>query len=95
MVANCLHPGVIRSKLARDVNPVASRGVGAGERVLRLAEERCGDDRVPGGIARSRDGSQGQYFVDKRPATVVGQAVDDFFAEELWKRSAEMVGAPM
>ena len=34
----------------------------------------------------------GGYFVAERAQAVVGQAADDFFAAELWRRSAEIVG---
>ena len=36
--------------------------------------------------------ASGQYFSEGQPQAVVGQAADDFFAAELWRRSAELVG---
>ena len=90
-VANCLHPGVIRSKLARGVNPVFRAGWNLAG--LFFASPRRGAETVVY-LAGSPEAAEvtGQYFVNERAAAVVGQGSDDFFAEELWKRSAQAVG---
>ena len=92
VVANCLHPGVIRTRLARNVNPVFRGGWNLAG--LFFASPKRGAKTIVH-LAASPETQQvsGEYFVNERPAAVAGQAADAFFAEELWRRSAEMVGA--
>jgi retinol dehydrogenase 12 len=91
VVANCLHPGVIRSGLARGAPlPIrlgwraASVFFGSprkGARALVYLASAPGAAEVSGG-----------YFVDSRPATPSLQAQDDELAERLWEASARAVG---
>ena len=89
VVSNCLHPGVIRSRLARNVNPVFR--VGWNLAGLFFASPKRGAAPIVH-LAASPEAEDvsGQYFVGTRPAAVVGQAADDFFAAELWSRSERM-----
>lgn len=91
VVANCLHPGVIRSRLGRNMGAVIRSGWGIAR--LFFASPRSGASTIVH-LAASPEGGEtsGAYFVNSRPQAVVGQAADDFFAAELWRRSEEMVG---
>jgi retinol dehydrogenase 12 len=91
VVANCLHPGVIRSRLGRNMGG-AIRGGWAIARLFFRSPKRGAGAIVH--LASSSEGQRvsGQYFVGTRPQTVVGQAADDFFAAELWRASEELVG---
>jgi NAD(P)-dependent dehydrogenase (short-subunit alcohol dehydrogenase family) len=92
VVANCLHPGVIRTSLGRNMNVAVRAGWRAASVLFGSARSGAGTVLY---LAGSREAEQvsGEYFVNKRPAAVRGQAADDFFAEELWRRSEEIVGA--
>lgn len=91
VVANCLHPGVIRSRLGRNMGSVIRGGWGIAR--LFFGSPRRGASTIVH-LAASPEGGRtsGGYFVNGRPHAVVGQAADDFFADELWRRSEEMVG---
>ena len=91
VVANCLHPGVIRTRLGRNMGVAMRSG-------WRLASVGFGSPRrgaatiVHLASSPRAESVSGEYFVAERPEEVVGQAADEFFAEELWRRSAELVG---
>jgi retinol dehydrogenase-12 len=91
VVANCLHPGVIRSRLGRNAGIVT--GIGWSVARLFFGSPRRGAATIVY-LAGSPDADRvsGGYFVGTRPRAVVGQAADDFFATELWRRSEEMTG---
>jgi len=91
VVANSLHPGVIRSRLGRNMGAVMRGGWGVAS--LFFGSPRRGARTIVH-LAASPEGGRtsGGYFVNGRPHAVVGQGADDFFAEELWRRSEEMVG---
>jgi NAD(P)-dependent dehydrogenase (short-subunit alcohol dehydrogenase family) len=82
VTANCLHPGVISTKLLR-----AGFGMG-GATVERGA-------RTPVYLATSPEveGVSGEYFVDSRPATPARRARDDRLAEVLWEASERTLAA--
>ena len=91
VVANCLHPGVIRTRLGRNMGVVmrsgwslASIGFGSARRGAETIVYLAGSPEA--------ENVSGEYFVNRLPSTVAGQAADDFFAAELWRRSAELVG---
>jgi NAD(P)-dependent dehydrogenase (short-subunit alcohol dehydrogenase family) len=80
VTANCLHPGVINTKLLR-----ASWSGGA-----PVTEGA----RTPVYLASSPEveGVTGTYFVDRRPASPVPISGDPEVQERLWKISEEMTG---
>ena len=91
VIANCLHPGVIRTGLARG----ASVPIRVGWRALSVffGSPRKGASTIVY-LASSPEAADvsGGYFADSRPATPSAQAQDDELAEELWDRSAALVG---
>jgi NAD(P)-dependent dehydrogenase (short-subunit alcohol dehydrogenase family) len=82
VTANCLHPGVISTKLLR-----AGFGMGG------AAVERGARTSVY--LASSRDvaGISGGYFVDCAAATPSRRARDDRLAEALWEASERTLAA--
>jgi NAD(P)-dependent dehydrogenase (short-subunit alcohol dehydrogenase family) len=91
VTANCLHPGVIRTRLGRNTRApirlgwrVASlffRSPGKGaETIVYLASER------------EVAAVSGEYFVNSRQATPSARALDDELAERLWEASEELTG---
>jgi retinol dehydrogenase-14 len=89
VTANCLHPGVIRSRLGRGGiagvvwrlgSPFMGSPKKGGARVVHVAADPIGGEVT------------GQYFDGDQPKQLRGQAVDDQLAADLWERSAELVG---
>jgi NAD(P)-dependent dehydrogenase (short-subunit alcohol dehydrogenase family) len=91
VVANCLHPGVIRTGLARGAPLPIRLG-------WRVASVFFGSPRKGAGtlvyLASAPEAAEvsGGYFADSRPASPSAQAQDDELAEQLWERSAELTG---
>jgi retinol dehydrogenase 12 len=91
VVANCLHPGVIRTGLARGAPPLIRLGWRAAS--VFFGSPRKGADTIVY-LASAPDAADvtGGYFSNSRPATPSVQAQDDELAEELWAASARLVG---
>jgi len=91
VVANCLHPGVVRTGLARGA-PLPIR---AGWRAASVffGSPRKGAQTVVY-LASSPEGASvsGGYFVDSRVATPSVQARDDELADDLWEASVRLTG---
>jgi len=88
-VVNCFHPGVVATRLVRGgLTSLAWLGVRALGRRPRSGAETLVY------LAASPEAAKvsGEYFVDKRAITLLGQADDDDAAELLWERSERMVG---
>ena len=89
VTANCLHPGVIRTRLGRGgiagvvwkiAGPFMASPKRGGARIVHIAADPIGAEVT------------GRYFSGDKPRTVHGQAADDALAEGLWERSAALVG---
>jgi retinol dehydrogenase-12 len=91
VVANCLHPGVIRTGLARGA-PLPIR---AGWRVASVffgSPRKGASTLVYLASSSEAAGVSGGYFSDSRLANPSVQAQDDELGEELWEASARLVG---
>jgi retinol dehydrogenase 12 len=91
VVANCLHPGVIRTGLARGA-PLPIR---AGWRVASVffgSPRKGASTLVYLASSPEAGGVSGGYFSDSRLANPSVQAQDDELGEELWEMSARLVG---
>jgi NAD(P)-dependent dehydrogenase (short-subunit alcohol dehydrogenase family) len=91
VVANCLHPGVIRTGLARGA-PLPIR---AGWRVASVffgSPGKGASTLVYLASSPEAAGVSGGYFSDSRLANPSVQAQDDELGEELWKASERLVG---
>ena len=89
VTANCLHPGVLRTRLGRGgiagitwriMSPFMASPRKGGARIVHVAADPVGGEVT------------GRYFDDNRPRTLSGQAADDDLAAALWERSAALVG---
>jgi NAD(P)-dependent dehydrogenase (short-subunit alcohol dehydrogenase family) len=91
VVANCFHPGVIRTRLTRRANPLLA--VGARIAAPFLGSPKTGAETLVH-LAAAPEGGEvsGGYFVDRRLEAPSLQAQDDDLAAALWERSAELVG---
>jgi NAD(P)-dependent dehydrogenase (short-subunit alcohol dehydrogenase family) len=91
VVANCFHPGVIRTRLTRAANPL----VHVGARLIApfLGSPKSGAETLVY-LAAGEDAADvsGGYFVNSRPGRPNAQAQDDDLAEALWERSEELTG---
>jgi retinol dehydrogenase-14 len=91
IVANCLHPGVIRTRLGRDMRGA----VAAGWAIARpfFGSPRRGA-RTLTYLASAPEAGEvsGAYFESSRQRGLRGQAADDFFAERLWEESERLTG---
>jgi retinol dehydrogenase-12 len=91
LVANCLHPGVIRSRLARGA-PLPLRAGWSVASVFFGSPERGARTLVYLASAPEAAEVSGGYFVDSRPASPSAEAQDDDLAEGLWEASARLTG---
>jgi retinol dehydrogenase 12 len=91
VVANCLHPGVIRTGLARGA-PLPIR-VGWRAASLFFGSPRKGASTLVY-LACAPEAAEisGGYFSDSRLATPSVQAQDDELGEQLWVESERLVG---
>jgi NAD(P)-dependent dehydrogenase (short-subunit alcohol dehydrogenase family) len=93
VVANCLHPGGVRTELGREL-PLAMR-LG-----WKLASRSFVDPREGARtlvyLAADPEGARhsGEYFEDYRPAPASALANDEQLARELWQESERLVAAP-
>jgi NAD(P)-dependent dehydrogenase (short-subunit alcohol dehydrogenase family) len=91
VVANCFHPGVIRTRLTRRANPL----VDVGARLIGpfLGSPKSGAETLVY-LAASDEAADvsGGYFVKSKPGRPNAQAQDDELAAALWERSEELTG---
>jgi retinol dehydrogenase-12 len=90
VVANCLHPGVIRTGLARGA-PLPIRLGWRAVSVFFGSPRKGAATLVYLASAPDAADVSGGYFADSRPATPSVQAQDDDLGEQLWEASARAV----
>jgi retinol dehydrogenase 12 len=91
VVANCLHPGVIRTRLARGA-PLPIR-LGWRAASVFFGSPRKGVDTLVYLVsAPAAADVSGGYFVNSRPVAPSLQAQDDALGEQLWAASRRLVG---
>lgn len=77
---NCLHPGVINTKILREGwGPFGSDVKQGADNLLHLVETMDSSD------------ISGSYFMDKKPASPSQVAFDENIQDELWKISLEQI----
>src|SRR3954468_4600234 len=91
LVANCLHPGVIRSGFARNDGALLRLGATVAGVFMRSPESGA---RSLVWLALDPSGGQlrGQYVEKQRPVAPSAAARDDVLAEALWERSEALTG---
>ncbi len=88
--ANAVHPGVIRTNLARHMNPLASAGLAiAGPLGLKSIEQGAATQCFVAVNPKAVD-HNGDYFADCNVAKASAYATDDALADRLWTVSEEI-----
>jgi NAD(P)-dependent dehydrogenase (short-subunit alcohol dehydrogenase family) len=89
VVANCFHPGVIRTRLTRRANPLLM--VGARLAAPFLGSPKTGAETLVW-LASAPEAADmsGGYFENCAPGRQSAQSQDDALAAALWDRSAEL-----
>jgi NAD(P)-dependent dehydrogenase (short-subunit alcohol dehydrogenase family) len=91
VVANCFHPGTVRTRIARDAGILRALGWRA---LTMFASSPAKGASTLVYLAASPEaaGVSGEYFVDSKPGRIAGRATDDDLAERLWEVSEELTG---
>ena len=93
VTANCLHPGVINTRLGRGAGRLAGLAWTAGRPLMRSPASGAATIVY---LATSEEGGQvtGGYYESSRPAGTSAAASDPDLADRLWHESARLVGLP-
>jgi NAD(P)-dependent dehydrogenase (short-subunit alcohol dehydrogenase family) len=92
VVANCFHPGVIRTRLTRRANPLLV--VGAKIAAPFLGSPKSGASTLVHLAASPEAGEvSGGYFDNSKQVSPSAQAQDRALAEALWEESERLVSA--
>lgn len=89
--ANCLHPGVVSTNIARNAN-VLFRGLYAIGRVFMIRSATGAETSIYAATAPEMSGVSGKYLVKSRIRPSSAASYDEELAERLWEVSARMTG---
>jgi NAD(P)-dependent dehydrogenase (short-subunit alcohol dehydrogenase family) len=89
--ANCLHPGVIATRLLADYMGVPAAG-GALARTFGAKPEKGAETIVYLASSQEVEGVTGKYFVNKKPVTSSRESYDEAAARRLWEVSERLTG---
>jgi NAD(P)-dependent dehydrogenase (short-subunit alcohol dehydrogenase family) len=91
VTANCLHPGVIATRLLADYMGVPAAG-DALARTFGAKPEKGAETIVYLASSQEVEGVTGKYFVNKRPVTSSRESNDEAAARRLWDVSERLTG---
>ena len=91
VTANCLHPGVIATRLLADYMGMPAAG-GALARTFGAKPEKGAETIVYLASSPEVEGVTGKYFVNKRPVTSSRESYDEAAARRLWAGSERLTG---
>jgi NAD(P)-dependent dehydrogenase (short-subunit alcohol dehydrogenase family) len=91
VTANCLHPGVIGTKLLADYMGVPVGG-GALARTFGASPEQGADTIIFLASSPEVSGVSGQYFERRRPRQSSAESYDEAAARRLWQLSEQLTG---
>jgi NAD(P)-dependent dehydrogenase (short-subunit alcohol dehydrogenase family) len=91
LTANCLHPGVVATKLMADYMNVPLVG-GAIARTFGGSPEKGADTSVYLAASREVEGLTGRYFVGQRETRSSPASYDVALQQRLWEESARLTG---
>ena len=91
VTANCLHPGVIATRLLADYMGMPAAG-GALARTFGAKPEKGAETIVYLASSEEVEGVTGKYFVNKRPVTSSRESYDEAAARRLWEVSERLTG---
>jgi len=93
VTVNCLHPGGVRTELARDyklTNPITL--INFLSRPFYKTPNEGAQTNIYLAVADEVEHVTGQYFADCAPAPTTVLALDDQLATELWEESEKLTG---
>ena len=88
MTANCLHPGIVRSKIMRHINPL----IGLAVNLIAISTEKGARTSLYCATAPELEGVTGKYFDKEKEATPSKRTFDEDLAHRLWLLSEELTG---
>ena len=91
LIANCFHPGVIRSGFGKNDGALARISMTLAGPFLS-SPQKGGDLLAWLALDPAAGQLRGEYVEKRRPVPPSPQAVDDDLARELWERSARLTG---
>ena len=91
VTANCLHPGIVRSEIMRDMMLPLRIGMKVFG-FLMLSPDKGAATSLYCATARELKETTGKYFVKSAIAPSSNESQDEELAKRLWEISAEMVG---
>ena len=91
VTANCLHPGVIATKLLADYMGIPRAG-GALARTFGAKPEKGAETIIYLASSPEVEGVSGRYFVNKKPAASSRESYDEAPARRLWEASERLTG---
>jgi|SRR4051812_21822242 len=91
VTANCLHPGVIATKLLADYMGVPAAG-GALASTFGAKPEKGAETIVYLASSPDVEGVSGKYYVNQRPAASSRESHDEAAARRLWEASEHLTG---
>lgn len=86
VTANCLHPGVVSTNLARDLNPLFR----AMARLFFTSAEKGAHNSIYVASSPEVEGKSGKYFVNQREARSSAASYDTASAQRLWQISEQL-----
>jgi retinol dehydrogenase-12 len=91
VTATCLHPGFVRTSIARDMGVIPRSIFGLMSRFIR-SPQKGAQTLVYLATSAAVQGASGGYYFDCQPTQPSAAAQDDAAAEQLWRVSAKLVG---
>jgi retinol dehydrogenase 14 len=91
VTANCLHPGVIGTRLLADYMGVPAAG-GALARTFGATPEQGADTVIYLASSPEVEGVSGKYFERRRPRRSSPESYDEAAARRLWQLSEQLTG---
>lgn len=86
VTANCLHPGVVSTNLARDLNPLFR----VMARLFFTSAEKGAHNSIYVASSPEVEGKSGKYFVKQREARSSAASYDTASAQRLWRISEQL-----
>jgi retinol dehydrogenase 14 len=91
VTANFLHPGVIRTNLARDMNPVM-QAITSLVKPFLASPEKGARTSIRVALAPELEGVSGKYFSGGKEATPPRESYDEAVAARLWQVCEQLTG---
>jgi NAD(P)-dependent dehydrogenase (short-subunit alcohol dehydrogenase family) len=91
VTANFLHPGVVRTNLARDLNPIA-QAISSLAKLFFTSPEQAARTSIYVASAPELEGVSGKYFSHGKEATAPRQSCDEATTNRLWQICEQLTG---